>query len=324
MSKLKSILSVTLAISLAGCETFPQKKKAELPQTVTPQTLGTSYDYTKPGDISRQSKPVWILPRTTSGWKKAVADDAGGEWRSGQYVAKIIEPGRWATLEEAELSGKPYIIPGEDRPVIPVKLKDQSPTSTGELNATTLEQKLAKLEKMASGTSAARVPSTTSVSNQAAIPQNITQEGKQPIPGLNIPGIGQSQKPPTPSVAPEALPEPKKISIPPPPVKKPNLADPSKKIEVVDEKGVQPKALPAQPPLSLPGLKKPAASYDAAKNQLTVGYNEPGADFSVKTPKGQVRLSYKEKGRVEVTFDGKTETVTVADPSEVIKVDLPN
>lgn len=304
---------------LTGCSILEQKK-SDPAATVTPSTLSTSYDYTKPDDIARQSKPVWILPRTTSGWKKAVADDASGEWRSGQYVAKIIEPGRWATLEEAELAGKPYIVPGDDKPVIPIKLRDQSPTSTGELNATTLEQKLASLEKRA----ASKGPSETSVSNQAAIPPNILQQGtKPPAPGLNIPGLGQAQPQaqPTPS---QPLPEPTKLTIPPPPIKQTAPSTPAKKVEAIDTPTTKTNAVPSPPPLSLPGAAKPSAKYNSEKNELTVGYSDPGTDFSIQTPKGPVKIAYKEAGLVDITFGGKTETVTVSGKSDVLKITLSN
>lgn len=314
---------------LAGCASSGGNNHSKPPEaTVTPETLSTSYDYTKPGDIDRQSRPVYILPQVTGGWKKARVDDANGEWRSGQYVARVMEPGHWATLEEAELSGKPYITPDGNRPVIPTPIKDQSPTSTGEYNATTIEQKLAKIEKLAASAgdvSRSGGASSTSLGNQAAIP--VDSSGKKPeAPNLNIPGlhpispkamdVRPKEQPPAPAPAPTPL----SLTIPPPTIM--TTPNPSGKVQTLETPGSRPGALPAQPPLNLPGNKNPTATYDEKTNSLLVGFGESGSGFNVQTPKGDVKIAYKDGGRVEVTFKNKTESVTITDKTDNVRIEL--
>ena len=288
---------------LSGCSSLNLGKK---PAQITANTAQTSYDYTKPGDIDRQGKPVWILPQVTGGWKKATADDSTGEWRSGQYVAKVVTPGHWATLEEAELSGKPYILPnGGGRPIVPTPMLDQSPTKTGEISVTGIEQKIANLEKMS------RNASTTSIGNQAAIPPTpnmVSMDGPRgPQPGLDlqsVPGLRHE-----PRSAPS--PTPFSLAVQPPTIT-PQTPTPEK---------VAPK-MPDAPPLSLPGTKTPIATYDAKSKSVVVGYAPPGESFKVQTPQGEVSVDYKEGGHVNVTFAGKTITTTSPPQTGSVRIDL--
>ena len=199
----------------------------------------TSYDYSRPGSIAPDSKPVWILPAINSGWKPARVDRKTGEWIGGHYSATVVEEGKWATLEEAELSGKPYILPGQTRPVIPTPLKDQSASSSGELNATTLEQKMARLEKLERDTrlGSPSSPSGTSLGNQAAIPtlppiktttppsprgEQSSTPRKLPSSQMKIPGLTATapadSEPEGGEKKPSVLLDPPKLPPPPPPL----------------------------------------------------------------------------------------------------------
>jgi hypothetical protein len=82
-----------------------------------------------PSETSKKSRPVWILPKTNIGWSKGGVDQQTGDWHSGEYVGTIIEPGHWATQEEAELGSQPYIIAGENQPIIPEQATTTPPPS---------------------------------------------------------------------------------------------------------------------------------------------------------------------------------------------------
>ena len=301
---------VLSSLLFSGCASLSNLGKKQEAVRVTPETLGTSYDYTKPGDIDKQSKPVYILPQVTGGWKKAKVDDANGEWHSGQYVAKVIEPGHWATLEEAELSGKPYLDPGKgNKPIIPIVPRDIS--QTGEVSVTSIEQKFAKMEKMVSSSS--HSPSSTSIGNQAAIPslpEAIEKNGKPAAPMLNIPGLLPEQEQQTLGKKSKPAPTPFSLSIPPPPIKEATQNPQSSS------------KLPPPPPLTLPGAKLPSARFDTKNNALMVGAGATGNKFTIQTPKGPVGVAYKDGGRVDVTFNGKTQTVSVSSPTDTVRVDM--
>lgn len=117
---------------------------------VDPTVVSTSYDYTKPADISNQSKPVWVLPIINKGWIPARVDPKTGDWISGHYQATIVQDGYWATQEEAELSGRPYIIAGESSPIIPTPVT-QGATATGggggELDIAVMQKRIDKIDR---------------------------------------------------------------------------------------------------------------------------------------------------------------------------------
>jgi len=300
----------------------------------------TSYDYSRPGSIAPDSKPVWILPVINSGWRPAKVDRKTGDWVGGHYAATVVEEGKWATLEEAELSGKPYILPGQTRPVIPVPLKNQSPSSTGELNATTLEQKLARLDKLEREGKASS-PSDVSLNNQAAIPglppvktlpsprsprdQGAQPPKKDPAPRISIPGLTGA---PTPASSgqeekterlPSILAEPPKLPPPPPPP------------PVIDSGTVLPKTASSPSPVDsgskdplLLSSPTPVPKYDAKTGEIILSYAPPGSTAKVNTPKGEVIVSYGEEGKTTVTLGKKKKTVTLNNPKEKIKIKIPN
>ncbi len=135
-------LGLSLLVFVVGCS---GGRKVQ----VDPTVVATSYDYTKPADISAQSKPVWVLPIINKGWIPARVDPDTGDWVSGHYQATIIQDGYWATQEEAELSGRPYILAGDSVPVVPPPVPGGPRQGGGgdELNIATMQQKIDKLEK---------------------------------------------------------------------------------------------------------------------------------------------------------------------------------
>ncbi len=106
-----------------------------------------NYDYSAPADIDRQSKPVWILPMMNQGWVPAKIDPQSGDWMGGHYQATIIQEGHWATLEEAEQSGRPYIRSGEGQPIVPPLSTPGSSQGGAELDLAHLESRITNLER---------------------------------------------------------------------------------------------------------------------------------------------------------------------------------
>lgn len=132
------------ALALAGCTACGDKRA----MVVSPGVMGQSYDYTKPRDTAGKSRPVWVVPKISYGWVPARVNEAG-QWVSGHQTATVVEEGHWATLEEAEMAGKPYIIAGQGPPVIPKSpaVAGPSPTGSAEIDIARLQQRIADLER---------------------------------------------------------------------------------------------------------------------------------------------------------------------------------
>ena len=139
---MKFYCSIFFCIGLIGCtSTNPEPVRID-PAAV----VQGNYDYSPPADIDRQSKPVWILPMMTQGWIPAKIDSQTGDWVGGHYQATIIQEGHWATLEEAEQSGRPYVRSGEGQPIIPPLSAPGSSQGGAELDLANLESRVSQVE----------------------------------------------------------------------------------------------------------------------------------------------------------------------------------
>jgi hypothetical protein len=140
---LRWLVWVSLGVfGLMGCSSTPQTLAID-PAAVVQK----NYNYTSPVDIDRQSKPVWILPMMTQGWVPARIDSQTGDWVGGHYQATIIQEGHWATLEEAEQSGRPYVRSGEGQPVIPPQSSPGSSQGGAELEMAHMESRIRQVEE---------------------------------------------------------------------------------------------------------------------------------------------------------------------------------
>ncbi|QSR88896.1 hypothetical protein [Methylacidiphilum caldifontis] len=130
-------------IFLLGCVS---QKKANLP--IDPALIQNSYDYTKPYDVYDKGKPAYILPVINTGWTKARVDPKTGQWIGGHYVGTVIDPGHWASLEEAELSGKPYIRADNGQMVVPTPNEENPSTKDKgvEIDLVNMRNRLEKIE----------------------------------------------------------------------------------------------------------------------------------------------------------------------------------
>lgn len=108
-----------------------------------------------------EDQPVYVMPELEAAWVNPTGDDK--EWRSGYLKATVVSPGHFSTREEAERSGRRYIVPGESGPTIP-----PPGSSDGlELNATTVAQRLA-------ASTEPELPSDPTPPQTAPAPKSIT------------------------------------------------------------------------------------------------------------------------------------------------------
>lgn len=64
-------------------------------------------------------RPVYILPTFATAYVAGKADPVTGEYIGAHNVTSIIEAAHWASQEEAELQGKPYVLPDSNEIVYP-------------------------------------------------------------------------------------------------------------------------------------------------------------------------------------------------------------
>ncbi len=121
------LLLLGLTAALTGCASSGGKKEgASAPIALEPTLVSQSYDYTSPQNIANQDQPVWVLPVKNTGWEKGgISQD--GSWHSGQYRSYIVKPGYWSSQEEAQLSGRPYLV--NNQTVIPSPAPEGGPST---------------------------------------------------------------------------------------------------------------------------------------------------------------------------------------------------
>jgi len=65
------------------------------------------------------AKAVYVLPVTTTGFVAGQTDPHTGDYVGPHSVSSILEEGHWASQEEAELQGKPYLLPDTQQIIYP-------------------------------------------------------------------------------------------------------------------------------------------------------------------------------------------------------------
>lgn len=340
--EVRALLILTAAIALTSCA-GPEGGEGEIlrgPVQVGETMVQTSYDYSRPEGIAPDSKPVWILPVINSGWKPAKVDSRTGDWVGGHYSATVVEDGKWATLEEAELSSKPYILPGETRPIIPTPPRTQGAGKAGEINATTLEQKLARLDKLErESAGVARTDgdaaSKRSLINQSAVPtgpmsgtskeedeetsstRSSDREGaptQMAIPGITGDFGGGGSEPTILGEAPNLPP------LPPPLPQTGGGATPIEPLAGGGSMGITSQGVSSGPPTLL--KPTPSPRYSPETGEILIGVGEPGSTVTVDTPKGPATISYGQGGDISVTIRGKTRSIKLQPPQNQVKIKL--
>jgi hypothetical protein len=140
------LVPMLLALFVAGCASSNRT-----PVKVEPILMSTSVDFTSPATIAGNSSPVYVLPVINSGWEKATVDSKTGAWKSGRYIATVVEEGYWTTQEEAERSGKPFMIMGKSGPLIGGNIREIGRSNTAdpkEIETESIGNRVDKLEEL--------------------------------------------------------------------------------------------------------------------------------------------------------------------------------
>ena len=267
---------------LTGCETTEQQA-VRVDSTV----VQSSYDYARPASLPPEAqRPVLILPTTTTGWEPArVTDD--GRWEGGRYTADIIEQPHWATLEEAELSGKPYFLPGTSAPIVPVP---STPTPSdiqakkSDLMIAGLQKKVDALETKIKGESRSPTP-TMSQEEAARISAAAAASGGSDL---------HSQRP-------AYIPE---VAISPTAIPSRTSRDRQQSAGVVSTSNSSPSTLV---------LPSPNSHGDTDSFNIV----PPGR-------KGKVTVHYLDNHNVEVTYKEKVYKIHLRNPDDQIKLTIPS
>lgn len=267
--------------------------------SIRPGILTSSYDYTPPSDVGEKNQPVWILPTISKGWMPAQVDKRTNQWVSGHYTATVTEPGHWATLEEAELSGKPYLLAGETDPVVPLPLQDGKK---------------------------APAPSDVSLQNQLLLPNHIPSDDEpvqatypktdeKPAP-LNVPGLTAPQTAtPKPSV-------PKPSATPTPPILPPVVPAPNQVSTVDPSPATIPPAKTTGEMRTGAVHKDAPARYVATTNDIYISRAPAGTTTTVKTQDEYVLIAYVTGDKCNVTYQGKTQSISFHGKSDAVKFHL--
>ena len=116
--EIKSKLFFTLlALLAAGCASQSRKPSPSLSKENPPLPPMVQAPSSPP---PRQAgdRPVWVLPVFSTGYVAGAANESD-VYVGPHSVTSMVEPGHWASQEEAELQGKPYLIPSSNRIVYP-------------------------------------------------------------------------------------------------------------------------------------------------------------------------------------------------------------
>ena len=175
------MLFTLLALLFAGCASQSGKPSPSLSKESPPPAPMVQAPSSPP---PRQAgdRPVWVLPVFSTGYVAGAANQSD-VYVGPHSVTSMVEPGHWASQEEAELQGKPYLIPSSNRIVYP---------GTG--SSDTLRRGAGEMDVAAS----TRRPIRTAGSNTNATPETTP-----------APTPGNQTEPPLPSDTPmpQSMPE---------------------------------------------------------------------------------------------------------------------
>lgn len=272
--------------ALIGCSSH--ERMAAVP--VDPALIQNSYDYTKPRDVHDKTKPVYMLPVINTGWAKAEVDSKTGQWVGGHYVGTVVDQGHWATLEEAELSGRPYMRADNGQMIVP-NPGDANP-GTGdngmEIDLTTMRHRLDKLET-------AMADSVPSDPAREAVASNALQRKKGGLPTKSFPTIRVGE--PDVEAAGKPLSGPKHS--------RPSL------ITVGDEE-----------PTKTASLSEGQRGHSGAVLEVPIG--RAGQAMAVKAPQGDyVVLEFLPNRAVKAVYRGQTIRRLAPEGKDVVQLTLP-
>lgn len=283
------------------------------PAKIDPTIVSTSYDYTKPADIAAQSRPVWVLPIINKGWIPARVDPKTGDWISGHYQATIIQEGYWATQEEAELAGRPYILAGDSSPIIPTPVPDgprQGGGGGAELNVTALQKRITELEAQQK-----RLQSTGENPDQLAAVSAQLRGIAQDIPHtqetVSVPTTRAPAYDPRMSVP---------MMSPPPPAALPEYPSGQAATQgapTIPTRGDFPQyAIPSHPNQYIPSASGEDSAIILPALPVGTAYDIPQGPHS----ESPVSVRYLQGNQVEVTVNGKKRLIQLNHPGDKIRI----
>ncbi|CAI9085749.1 hypothetical protein A7K73_07920 [Candidatus Methylacidiphilum fumarolicum] len=287
--KLHTLCALAVCFVL-GCVS---QKKTAMP--IDPALIQNSYDYTKPYDVYDRSKPAYVLPVINTGWAKAKVDPKTGQWIGGHYVGTVIDPGHWATLEEAELSGKPYIRADNGQMIVPNPNEDNPPSKDKgvEIDLVSMKNRLEKMES----TLAESIP--PSEYKEAALMNALEKKSQsKKYSPTNFPSIVVGD----PDM--ETIAQPSTF----------NVTKTSSFITVGEEEPAINKNMKNQ------DLKK----HNSPLTTIEVPLGKPGQNFVVKTPNGGfVVIEFLPNRKVKVLYNGHTVEKIAPPDQDVVVISVP-
>jgi hypothetical protein len=110
----------TLALcALLVCGCAGHKAKQGISYTKDEPPPPTVQAPSSPPPREAGDRPVWVLPVFSTGYVAGAANQTSDVYVGPHSVTSMVEPGHWASQEEAELQGKPYVSPSSNRIVYP-------------------------------------------------------------------------------------------------------------------------------------------------------------------------------------------------------------
>jgi len=136
---LNPILLTAIAGILAACSSpTPETKRATAAQVGTgsqaPASTMAAMSNTPLPDGMDADKAVWVLPQFSVGYVPAKTDPANGDYIGAHTRQTIVQQGHYATLEEAELKGTPYVVPATNEIVDPRNKSQRTEGRAGTMN----------------------------------------------------------------------------------------------------------------------------------------------------------------------------------------------
>lgn len=106
------------ALLAAGCAGHKVKQATSYTKDAPPPPP-TVQAPSSPPPREAGDRPVWVLPVFSTGYVAGAANQSSDVYVGPHSVTSMVEPGHWASQEEAELQGKPYVSPSSNRIVYP-------------------------------------------------------------------------------------------------------------------------------------------------------------------------------------------------------------
>jgi hypothetical protein len=105
------------ALLATGCAGHKATQEASYTKEAPPPP--TVQAPSSPPPRNAGDRPVWVLPVFSTGYVAGAANPTSDVYVGAHSVTSMVEPGHWASQEEAELQGKPYVSPSSNRIVYP-------------------------------------------------------------------------------------------------------------------------------------------------------------------------------------------------------------